>query len=127
MNLALWIAAGLLAAVALGGGVSKTFVPKEKLAAVHGGGWTEEVGGGFVKTLGVLELLAALGLVLPAALDIAPVLVSVTAVCWILLMVGAMITHGRLGEFKFVVLNLIYLALAAFIAWGRFGPESFTG
>ncbi|WP_330308716.1 MULTISPECIES: DoxX family protein [unclassified Streptomyces] len=127
MNLALWIAAGLLAAVALGGGVSKTFVPKEKLAAVHGGGWTQEVGGGFVKTLGVLELLAALGLVLPAALDIAPVLVSVTAVCWILLMVGAMITHGRLGEFKFVVLNLIYLALAAFIAWGRFGPESFTG
>ncbi|WP_327433386.1 DoxX family protein [Streptomyces sp. NBC_01236] len=127
MNLALWIAAGLLAAVALTGGISKTFVPKEKLAAAHGGGWTEDVGGGFVKTLGILELLAALGLVLPAALGIAPVLVSVTAVCWILLMVGAMITHGRLGESKFVALNLIYLALAAFIACGRIGPESFTG
>jgi hypothetical protein len=37
MNLALWIAAGLLAAVALTGGITKTFVPKEKLAAAHGG------------------------------------------------------------------------------------------
>lgn len=127
MNLVLWIAAGLLAAVALVGGITKTFVPKERLAAAHGGGWTEYAGTGFVKTLGVLELLAAAGLILPAALDIAPVLVPVTAVCWVLLMVGAMITHGRRGESWFAVLNLIYLALAAFIAWGRFGPEPFTG
>ncbi|MDQ0909734.1 DoxX family protein [Streptomyces canus] len=127
MNLALWIAAGLLAAVALTGGVTKTFVPREKLAAAHGGGWTGEVGTAFVKTLGILELLAAAGLVLTAALDIAPVLVPVTAVCWILLMIGAMITHGRRGESALVVLNLAYLALAVFVAWGRFGPESFTG
>ncbi|MGW1886635.1 DoxX family protein [Streptomyces sp. NPDC001970] len=127
MDLALWIAAGLLAAVALAGGISKAFVPKEKLAAANGGGWTEHAGVGFVKTLGVLELLAAAGLILPAVLAIAPALVPVTAVCWVLLMVGAMITHGRRGESPFVVLNLIYLALAAFIAWGRFGPESFTG
>jgi DoxX-like family len=125
MNLTLWIAAGLLAAVALTGGISKTFVPKEKLAAVTGGGWTEDASVGFVKTLGVLEVLAAVGLILPAALDIAPVLVPVTAICWVLLMVGAMITHGRRGESKFMALNLIYLALAAFIAWGRFVPESF--
>lgn len=127
MNLALWIGAGLLAVVALAGGISKTFVPKEKLAAAHGWGWTEDVSVGFVKTLGILELLAALGLILPAVVDIAPVLVPVTAVCWVLLMVGAMVTHGRLGEARFVALNLIYLALAAFIAWGRFGPGSFTG
>jgi hypothetical protein len=127
MNLALWIAAGLLAAVALTGGISKTFVPKEKLAALHGGGWTEDAGVGFVKTLGVLELLAAAGLILPAVLGIAPVLVPVTAVCWVLLMVGAMITHGRRGESSFVLLNLMYLALAAFIAWGRFSLEPFTG
>lgn len=127
MNLALWIGAGLLAVVALTGGFSKIFVPKEKLAAAHGGGWTEDASVGFVKTLGVLELLAALGLILPAAVDIAPGLVPVAAVCWVLLMVGAMVTHGRLGEYKFVVLNLFYLVLAAFIAWGRFGPQSFTG
>ena len=127
MNLALWICAGLLAVVALTGGISKTFVPKEKLAAARGGGWTEDAGAGFVKALGALELLAAVGLILPAVVDIAPVLVPVTALCWILLMIGAMTTHGRRGEFPFVILNLAYLALAAFIAWGRFGPGSFTG
>lgn len=58
---------------------------------------------------------------------IAPVLVAVTAACWVLLMVGAMITHGRRGESTLVMLNLGYLALAVFIAWGRFGPGSFTG
>ena len=127
MNLALWAITGLLALVALTGGVTKIFMPKEKLAAAPGGGWTENASVGFVKTLGVLELLAAVGLILPAVVDVAPVLVPVTAVCWVFLMVGAMATHGRRGEAKFVVLNLIYLALAAFIAWGRFGPEPFTG
>jgi len=126
MNLGLWIAAGLLSAVALAGGISKTFVPKAKLAAAHGGEWTAHASVGFVKTLGVLELLAAVGLILPAIVDIAPVMVPITAVCWVLLMIGAMITHGRLGQVKLAMLNLGYLALAAFIAWGRFGPESFV-
>jgi hypothetical protein len=127
MNLSLWIAAGLLAAVAMAGGISKKFVPKAKLAAAHGGEWTAGASVGFVKTLGVLELLAAVGLILPAIVDIAPVMVPVTAVCWVLLMIGAMITHGRLGQSKLVMLNVVYLALAAFIAWGRIGPESFAG
>ncbi|MCG7207109.1 DoxX family protein [Streptomyces arenae] len=125
MNLALWTAAGLLAAVALTGGITKTFVPREKLAAAHGGGWTGDAGDGFVKSLGVLELLAAAGLVLPAVTGVAPVLVPVTAVCWTLLMIGAMITHGRRGERAFVALNLAYLVLALVVAVGRFGPGAF--
>ncbi|MEU7679824.1 DoxX family protein [Micromonospora taraxaci] len=127
MNMALWIAAGLLAAVALAGGVTKTFVPKEKLAATNGGEWTADASVGFVKTLGILEILAAVGLILPAVLDIAPVLVPVTALCWVLLMVGAMITHLRYNEAKFIVVNLLYLAVAAFVAWGRLGPEPLGG
>ena len=126
MNLALWIITGLLALVALTGGITKVFVSKEKLAAAPGGSWIKDAGVGFVKTLGVLELLAAVGLILPAVVDVAPVLVPVTAVCWVFLMVGAMVTHRRRGEASYVVLNVIYLALAAFIAWGRFGPERFT-
>ncbi|GIJ81418.1 DoxX-like family protein [Micromonospora phaseoli] len=126
MNLALWIAAGLLAVVALAGGISKTFVPRERLREIRGGEWVGHFSGGFVKTLGILELLAAVGLILPAVVDVAPVLVPVTAACWVLLMVGAMITHLRLGSPRFATLNAIYLALAAFVAWGRFGPESFT-
>ncbi|MBM7494960.1 putative membrane-anchored protein [Micromonospora luteifusca] len=128
MNLTLWIAAGLLALVALGGGVSKTFVRKQKLEKRVASGWVKDVSPGFVRTLGVLELLAAVGLVLPAVVGIAPVLVPVTGVCMALLMVGAVITHVRYHDgAKIVVVVSVYLALAAFIAWGRFGPEAFTG
>ncbi|MFC0506437.1 DoxX family protein [Micromonospora costi] len=127
MNLALWIATALLAAVSLTGGITKTLVPKEKLAAINGGEWTGHAGVGFVKTIGVLELLAAVGLILPALLDIAPFMVPVTALCWVLLMVGAMIIHRRLGQVKLMMVNLGYVALAAFIAWGRFSLEPFTG
>ncbi len=127
MNLALWIAAGLLAVVALASGINKVLVPKEKLAKLPGAGWVGDFSVGFVKTLGVVEILAAVGLILPVVLDIAPVLVPVTAVGWMLLMIGAIIAHLRHDESKLIVLNLIYFALAAFIVWGRFGPESFTG
>ncbi|MBF6261327.1 DoxX family protein [Nocardia farcinica] len=127
MNLALWIAAGLLAFVALGGGVGKTFFPVEKLAAAPGGGWTTAVRPGFVRTLGGVELLAAAGLILPPLLGIAPALVPVTAACWVVLMIGAIITHVRHdGWGGFVALNVTYLVLAAFIAWGRFGPQPFA-
>lgn len=127
MHLALWIATGLLAVIALAGGLSKSFVPKERLAEHPGGAWTADVSVGFVRTLGVLELLAVAGLTLPAVLDVAPVMVPVTALCWIGLMVGAMIAHGRLGQFGLVTVNFAYLSIAAFVAWGRLGPEPFTG
>jgi hypothetical protein len=82
---------------------------------------------GFVKTLGALELLAAVGLILPAALDIAPVLVPLAAVGVVLVMVGATIVHLRRRQVVPAVLNLVFLAIAAFVAWGCFGPESFSG
>lgn len=126
MNLILWIATALLAAVALASGLLKLLVPKEKLAGSKGGGWAADVSGGFVKTLGVLELMAAAGLILPAVSGIAPFMVPVTAICWALLMIGAMITHGRRSETPLMLVNFAYLALAAFIAWGRLGPESFV-
>ncbi|MEQ4206776.1 DoxX family protein [Actinopolymorpha sp. B17G11] len=126
MNTILWIAAGLLSLVALTGGFAKTFIPKERLARQEGGAWTRGASPAFVKTLGVLELLAAVGLILPALVDVAPVMVPVTAVCWVALMIGAMITHARLGQFKLVMLNVVYVVLAVFIAVGRFGPEAFT-
>jgi uncharacterized YccA/Bax inhibitor family protein len=44
----------------------------------------------------------------------------------VLLFVGALITRLRRGEKVTIVGDLVCLALAAFVAWGRFGPESFT-
>lgn len=92
MNVVLWVAAGLLATGALTSGPIKTCVAQEKLASVKGGGWTKDASAGLVKSSGILELLAAVSLILPAAADIAPTMVPVTALCWVGLMIGAMIT-----------------------------------
>jgi len=119
MNLALWIVAALLASVFLFAGVVKLAVPREKLLAARGAGWVEDFSATTVKVIGVLEVLAAVGLIVPAALDIAPDLVP--------LMVGAMIVHLRRHEARHVVANLVYLVLAGFVVWGRFSLEPFTG
>lgn len=136
MNLALWIVAALLAVVFLVSGSTKLFVPKENLdgllqrlgpAARAAGEWTRDFSPGALKTIGVLELLGAVGLILPAALDIAPVLVPLAASGAVLLFAGAVIMRLRRGERATIMLDLVYLALAAFVATGRFGPWSFTG
>ena len=69
---------------------------------------------------------AAAGLIVPAAVGIAPVLVPLAATGAVLLFVGAVITRLRRGERATIVADLVYLAMAAFVAWGRFGPGSFT-
>ncbi len=136
MNLALWIVAGLLAVVFLVSGSTKLFVPKEHLdgllqrlgpAAQATGEWARDFSPGALKTIGVLELLGAVGLILPAALDIAPVLVPLAASGAVLLFAGAVIMRLRRGERATIMLDLVYLAIAAFVATGRFGPWSFTG
>lgn len=127
MNIALWIIAGLLAVAFLAGGAMKLIQPKEKLAAAGNMGWVEDFSANGIKAIGALEVLAAVGLILPAVLDIAPVFVPLAAVGLVLLMIGAIITHARRHETQQIVANVVVLALAAFVAWGRFGPHSFTG
>ena len=129
MNLTLWIIAGLLAVAYLAGGGGKLIMPKKKIAAIGPSArWVEDFSAGSVKAIGALEVLGAVGLILPAATGIAPVLVPLAALGLVLIMVGAVITRLRRHEPKPMVADLAYLALAGFVAWGRFfGPESFTG
>ncbi len=102
----------------------KLLQPKEKLAT--GMAWTKDFSAGAIKPIGALEVLAAVALILPAVLGIAPVLVPLAATGLALLMVGAAITHVRRGESQMIVVNLVLLVLAAVVAWGRFGPYSFA-
>jgi len=125
MNVVLWIIASVLAVAFLGAGTMKLTQSKEKLAA-SGMAWTEDFSPGLVKTIGLLEVLAAAGLILPAALDIVPVLVPLAALGLVALMLGAAITHARRREPQMIIVNLTLLGLAAVVAWGRFGPHSFT-
>ncbi|MET0523757.1 MAG: DoxX family protein [Nocardioides sp.] len=124
MDVVLWIIAGVLALAFFAAGLTKLTQPKDKLAATMG--WVEDFSPGTVKLIGALEVLAAIGLILPAALDIVPVLVPLAAVGLAALMIGAAITHARRREVPMIAINLVLLLLAAVIIWGRFGPHSFT-
>jgi uncharacterized membrane protein YphA (DoxX/SURF4 family) len=126
MNIVLWILAGLLAAAFLAAGGMKLAQPKEKLAANPNMAWAEDFSPGMLKTIGALEVLAAVGLILPAVLGIVPVLVPLAAAGLVLLMVGASITHARRKESQAVVTNVVLIALALVVAVGRFGPYPFA-
>lgn len=128
MNVALWIVAGLLAAVCLAGS-AKMFLPRERMAAMGGAAtqWVLDFSPGALRAIGALELLAAFGLILPGVLGSAPVLVPLAATGLVLLFAGAATMRLRRGERVTITGDLIYLALAVFVAWGRFGPESFSG
>ena len=125
MNTTLWIIASVLAVLFLFVGSLKIVRPKEKLIA-SGIPWAEDFGLGTLKTIGALEVLAAMGLILPAVLGIAPVLVPLAALGLVVVMVGAAITHVRRKESPGIIVNLVILALAAVVVWGRFGPYAFT-
>ena len=123
MNIVLWIIAVVLALTFLFAGLAKITQPKEKLVARMA--WAEDFNPGLIKLIGSLEVLAAIGLILPALTGIAPVLVPLAALGLVLLMIGAAITHGRRHEPRLIAVNLVLLVLAAVVVWGRFGPYAF--
>ncbi len=97
-------------------GSNKLFIPREKLATAPGGGWVLDFRAGFVKALGAVEILGAVGLILPTLLDIASVPVPPAATGLATIMVGAATVTYRRQEFKHVLVNLTYLALVGFVA-----------
>jgi uncharacterized membrane protein YphA (DoxX/SURF4 family) len=124
MNLTLWILAGILAAAFAGAGAMKLSQPRQKLAEA-GMGYVEDFDDRTIKLIGVLEVLAAVGLILPPALGVAPVLAPLAAIGLVLLMIGAAITHVRRTETPMLAINLAVLAVAAFVAFERLGPNPF--
>ena len=125
MDTALWIVQALLAALFLATGMTKLTQPRLKMAAGPMA-WAEDVSDGQFRTIGLLEVLGAIGLILPHVLGIAEALVPLAATGLVLLMVGAIVTHVRLHELQPLAMNLTLLALAAVVAWARFGPHAFT-
>jgi uncharacterized membrane protein YphA (DoxX/SURF4 family) len=124
MNVFLWVIAGVLAAVFLASGAMKFLRTREQLAGA-GQGWVEQYPPRTIKLIGALEVAAAIGLVLPPVLDIAPVLAPIAAVGLIVVMAGAATTHARRREWSNVAVNVALAVLGAVVAWGRFGPHSF--
>lgn len=127
MNIALWVIACVAAVFYAAGGASLTFLTKEKYrslaASQH---WADDFGPGHLKAIGVTKMLGALGLVLPAAVGIAPVLVPLAACGLMLVMAGAATTRFRRSEWAYMAGDVLYLGVFAFLAWGRFALHPFA-
>ncbi|MEZ0447070.1 DoxX family protein [Cellulomonas sp. ICMP 17802] len=118
MNIALWIVAGLLAAAYLGAGIMKATQPLEKLKAVMP--WTSEYSARTVRFVGVAEIAGAVGLILPWATGIAPVLTPIAATGLVVIQALAIRHHVQHREFQVLPVNVVLLLLALFVAIGRF-------
>jgi uncharacterized membrane protein YphA (DoxX/SURF4 family) len=124
MNVVLWIIAGLLAAAFLAAGLMKVTGKREQLLEKMP--WVEDFSQGQVKAIGALEALGAIGLILPAATGIAPILTPLAAVGLALTMIGAVVVHLRRGDgVGTAVPSMVLGLLALLVAWGRFGPYQF--
>jgi uncharacterized membrane protein YphA (DoxX/SURF4 family) len=121
MNTLLWIIQGILAAMFAMAGVMKLTQPLDKLLK-SGLNWTERLPMSTVRLIGILELLGAIGLILPWVFHIVPVLTPIAACGFALIMLLAIFHHAKYKESKAIALNIVLMALAAFIVYGRFSP-----
>lgn len=124
MGALIWAAQALLAAVFVVTGVTKLTQPRLKMAAA-GMGWADDVSDRQFRAVGLLEVLGAAGLILPAALNVAPLLTALAASGLALVMVFAALTHVRLHELNRVAAPLVLFVLAVLIAVLRLAGQGF--
>lgn len=118
MNIALWILQGLLGVVFLGAGLMKVLQSKAKILANPQMGWANNFSASQIKLIGAAEVLGGVGLVVPWATGICPILTPIAAVCLALLMGGAASVHIKRKEPA--VPPLVLAVLAILIAVGRY-------
>ena len=119
MNIALWIAQGLLALVFLTSGIAKSSMGKERLIA-SGQTGVAPFPLPFIRVIGAAEILGAIGLILPEAIRVVPVLTPAAAAGLALIMVGAAFSHWSLGERKqALAVNLVLFLISVFVVVGR--------
>ncbi|MFF5923768.1 DoxX family protein [Streptomyces flavochromogenes] len=110
MNIAYWIVSGLLALFSLYSGAVKVLHDRERLRPMMA--WVDRMPLAAVKALGTIEILGALGLILPPLTGIAPWLALAAAIGFVLLQCGAIAVHLT-GEDRRIALNVGLVATAA--------------
>jgi uncharacterized membrane protein YphA (DoxX/SURF4 family) len=116
MDTAIWIAQALLAAIFITTGTVKLTQSRAKMAAGPMR-WAADVTDAQFRTIGALEILGVLGLAVAAALNL-PALAVLAAAGLALTMVGAIVTHARLGETARIAAPAVVLVLALFVGVG---------
>ena len=117
MNIALWIVQGLLAVMFGMAGVMKTFQTSKTKEQMS---WAKKRSNGFVRCVGISELLSAIGLILPLLTGILPWLTPLAAFGLMLIQLLAIFTeHLPKKEYNVIPVNIVLLALAVFVVIGR--------
>ncbi|MCB0106116.1 MAG: DoxX family protein [Caldilineaceae bacterium] len=114
MNVVLWILQILLAAAFAAHGWMMVAPPPELAVIMN-----EQLGVSFRLFIGVAELLAAVGLILPGLTRILPHLVAWAAAGLAIVTVSATVLHFSRGEISSGVTTAILLVLTAFVAYMR--------
>jgi hypothetical protein len=114
---ALWVVQVLLALAFGAAGAMKTTQPLSDLAKSLV--WPGAVPPALVRFIGASELAGALGLILPAAARVKPLLTPLAALGLVTVMLFAIVFHLSRGELSLLPINLALAALSAFVAWGR--------
>jgi hypothetical protein len=115
VRVAYWIVAALLALLYLYSGGIKMVRSKDQLRPMMG--WVDAVPLKLIRTIGVLEVLGALGLILPPLTGVAPGVALAAAVGLALIQVGGISLHLSRGEAKLIGLNVVLLVLAVVAIW----------
>lgn len=116
MNIALWVIQGVIALAFLMGGLTKAFQYEKVKASMP---WAQDYSKGMVHFIGWSELLGAIGLIVPFATDMAPILTSIAAIALAVIMVLAAGVHAKRKENQAVFMNVIFIVLLVSIAIGR--------
>ena len=119
MNIALWTVQGILVIVYLAAGGLKVVRSREVLVASGRLDWMKDNSDAAVKAIGTIEILGALGLILPGLTGIAPILAPIAAAGLVVVQIGALRVHLTRNERQPLPANVILLLLAAFVAIGR--------
>ncbi|WP_101790104.1 DoxX family protein [Nonomuraea indica] len=120
MNIFLWILQVVLAAMFAMSGLEKATQPRDKLIGKYP--WMGDVPQAAVRFIAVPELLGAIGLIVPAATGIAPILTPLAAAGLAILMALAAAMHIRRKETQGLAITIVLFLLTAFVSWARFGP-----
>ena len=123
MDLLLWVVAWSLAALFLMTGFAKLSRSRDELMEQQA--WVEDVAPRTIRVVGVLEILAALGLVVPPLLGVAVFITPLAGAGIVFLMLGAGLLHQRRHENGMLLMNLVIAAMGTFIAVGRSSWEPF--
>lgn len=118
MNIVLWIIQGLLALIFFMAGAMKLFKSKNELREKLGD-WVDQYTGMSIKLIGLSELLGAIGIIIPMAVGILPILTPLAAIGLAMTMVGAMKVHYQRKEKSKIVINVVLMLFAIFTAIGR--------